>query len=70
MASGESAYVFDTAAEREARARFAALPALYDPGMVRHPVALGVGPGWRCLEVGAGGGSVAQGLAARLLVAP
>jgi SAM-dependent methyltransferase len=58
--------VFDNAAEREAQARFAALPALYDPGTVRHLEALGVGPGWRCLEVGAGGGSVARWLAARV----
>jgi SAM-dependent methyltransferase len=65
-ASGEPAYVFDNAAEREAQARFAALPELYDPGTIRHLEALGVGPGWRCLEVGAGGGSVARWLAGRV----
>ena len=64
-ALGGAGYVFDNAAEREAQARFAALPALYDPGTIRHLEALGVGPGWRCLEVGAGGGSIARWLAAR-----
>ena len=66
MPPGEPAYVFDNAAVQEAGARFAALPALYDPGTVRHLTALGVGPGWRCLEVGAGGGSVARWLAERV----
>jgi hypothetical protein len=35
-----------------------ALPLLYDPGTIRHLEQLGVGLGWRCLEVGAGGGSI------------
>jgi hypothetical protein len=30
--------------------------ALYDPGTRRHLEAIGVAPGWRCLEVGGGGG--------------
>jgi hypothetical protein len=54
LVPGETAYVFDSAAEQEAQARFAALPAPYDPGAVRHPEALGVGPGWRCPAGGAG----------------
>jgi SAM-dependent methyltransferase len=61
-----SRYVFDNAAEREARERFAALPRLYDPGTVRYLEALGVAAGWRCLEAGAGGGSVARWLAERV----
>ena len=59
----ESRYVFDNAAEQQTRERFAALPRLYDPGTVRHLRALGVAEGWRCLEVGAGGGSIARWLA-------
>src|SRR5687768_10129658 len=59
-------YVFDNAAEQQARERFAALPRLYDPGTIRHLAALGVGAGWRCLEVGAGGGSIARWLAQRV----
>jgi SAM-dependent methyltransferase len=37
-----------------------------DPGTVRHLEALGVGAGWRCLEIGAGGGSVAEWLCRRV----
>ena len=39
----------------ESRARFAALSALFDPATIGHLVQCGVSPGWRCLEVGAGG---------------
>jgi hypothetical protein len=49
-------YVFDNAAI-EARARFEVLPLIFDPGTFRHLAALGVGVGWRCLEIGAGSGS-------------
>jgi ubiquinone/menaquinone biosynthesis C-methylase UbiE len=34
-----------------------------DPISTRHLEALGVGPGWTCLEVGGGGGSIARWLA-------
>jgi SAM-dependent methyltransferase len=50
----------------EAGERIAALSALFDPITFRHVDALGVGPGWRCWEVGAGGPSVQWGLAARV----
>jgi hypothetical protein len=30
--------------------------ALYNPGTRRHLAAIGVAPGWRCLEIGGGGG--------------
>ena len=46
--------------------RFGALSALFDPVTFRHVDALGVAPGWRCWEVGAGGPSVPDGLAARV----
>lgn len=62
----ESRYVFDNAAEQQTRARFAALPRIYDPGTIRHLEAIGVGEGWRCLEVGAGGGSIASWLMQRV----
>lgn len=55
------AYVFDNAGA-QVLDRFSALSAMFDPGTVRHLAALGVGPGWRCLDVGAGGGSVARWL--------
>ena len=60
-----SEYVLDNAAA-QAQARFAALPRLYDPGTVRHLSELGVGPGWRCLEVGGGGGTIAAWLSERV----
>jgi SAM-dependent methyltransferase len=39
------------------------LAAAYDPLTIDRLAATGVRPGWRCLEVGAGGGSVAHWLA-------
>jgi SAM-dependent methyltransferase len=49
--------------QREAGARFDALAELFDASTFRHLTALGVGPGWRCWEVGAGGRSVPDRLA-------
>ena len=51
---------------REAGERFEALAAIFDPGTFRHFATLGVGKGWRCWEVGAGGLSVVNELAARV----
>jgi SAM-dependent methyltransferase len=56
-----STYAFDNAWQK-ARQRLAALEAWLDPGTIRHLAERGVGPDWRCLEVGAGGGSVAAWL--------
>jgi ubiquinone/menaquinone biosynthesis C-methylase UbiE len=56
-----SQYVFDNAAA-QAGQRFQSLESLYDPRTVRFLAATGIGPGWRCLEVGAGGGSIAAWL--------
>jgi SAM-dependent methyltransferase len=56
-------------AERPAKeegARLAASAALFDPFTVDCLEALGVGLGWRCWEVGAGGGSIAHWLAERV----
>jgi SAM-dependent methyltransferase len=58
-------YLLDNLAD-EAEHRFAALAALFDPVTDRHLDVLGVGPGWRCWEVGAGGPSVPDALAARV----
>jgi SAM-dependent methyltransferase len=60
---GYFAAQFDTADERQ---RLALLAAALDPISTRHLTRLGVGAGgraWRCLEVGAGGGSIARWLA-------
>jgi ubiquinone/menaquinone biosynthesis C-methylase UbiE len=60
-----SAYILNNAAP-EAPARFDALSALYDRATIQHLENTGVGPGWRCLEVGGGGGSIAAWLATRV----
>jgi SAM-dependent methyltransferase len=51
------------ASERE---RMALLGRLTDPSTILRLTSLGVGPGWRCLDVGAGDGSVARWLAGRV----
>ncbi len=43
--------------------RLGLLESSRDPGTMRQLEELGVGPGWRCLEVGAGRGSIARWLA-------
>jgi SAM-dependent methyltransferase len=60
-----SNYVFDDAWLEE-RSRLGSLEAVLDPGTIRHLEALGVGPGWTCLEVGAGAGSIASWLCERV----
>jgi SAM-dependent methyltransferase len=58
-------YVYDHAWTQE-RIRLAGLEAALDPGTHDRLARLGVGPGWRCLEIGAGGGAVAFWLAERV----
>jgi SAM-dependent methyltransferase len=65
MAVHQETYAFDNAVAVQ-RQRLGALSALLDAGTVRHLDALGVAPGWRCLEVGAGGGSIAAWLCDRV----
>src|SRR5262245_31189919 len=48
------------------RRRLAILGRVFDPPTQRLLEGLGVRPGWRCLEVGAGGGSLARWLATRV----
>jgi SAM-dependent methyltransferase len=48
--------------------RLALMSALLDPVETAYISRLGVGPGWRCLELGCGNGSIAQDLAK--IVAP
>lgn len=51
-------YVFDNAMQ-VAHERLKLLESASDPGTFRVLETVGVGPGWRCLEIGAGAGSVA-----------
>ena len=60
---GEYVYDQDWKDERE---RLAGMERLWDPGTRELLARLGVGEGWRCLEVGAGGGSVSEWLADRV----
>ncbi|GGS65998.1 methyltransferase [Streptomyces griseoviridis] len=50
----------------EAGERFDAFATLFDPTTFRHFTTMGIGPGWRCWEVGAGGTSVVSWLAKKV----
>ena len=50
----------------EAMDRFTAFTTLFDPATFRHLDGLGLAPGWRCWEVGAGGTSVVAHLSERV----
>jgi SAM-dependent methyltransferase len=58
-------YVPDQAWHKE-RERLDAMEELWDPGTRAVIESLGVAPGWRCLEVGAGAGSIAAWLAEKV----
>lgn len=58
----EGRYLFEHTWEGEGD-RLMALASAFDPITRRHLEALGVGDGWRCLEVGAGTGTIAAWLA-------
>jgi SAM-dependent methyltransferase len=64
-AAKETTYAFVNARAVQ-RERLRALEAVLDPGSTRHLDALGIERGWTCLEVGAGGGSVAAWLCDRV----
>lgn len=51
---------------REALRRLRLLARSEDPGTIACLERIGVAPGWRCLEVGAGAGTIAQWLAERV----
>ena len=58
-------YVFDNAAP-QAASRLAVLAQVFDPGTTRHLAARGIGPGWACLEVGGGLGTITRWLSDRV----
>lgn len=58
-------YVFSPEWTME-RDRLLALEALFDDESARHLAGVGVGEGWRCLEVGCGAGGIACWLAERV----
>jgi SAM-dependent methyltransferase len=65
MPTSATTYPLDNAWEHAQR-RLRALERIYDPASTRRLEALGVGSGWRCLEVGAGGGSITRWLCSKV----
>lgn len=63
--SGAPEHVFDNVG-RSAEARYRELSRLYDENTIRHIEHRGIDRGWSCLEVGAGGGSIASWMCARV----
>ena len=57
--------MFDNSGEL-AETRYRELSALYDEQTIRHVENRGIDQGWSCLEVGAGGGSIASWLCTRV----
>ena len=59
------AYLFSHEDQRE-RERLAAIEAVGDPFTIECLESIGVGDGWNCLEIGAGGGSMTEWLCNRV----
>jgi len=66
MTQPEGRYFAADAAFEAEDERLRLVEAYADPITVRHIAAIGVLPGWRCLEVGAGRGSITRMLAERV----
>ena len=62
MGDDDASYLL-TNSELETAARFAGLESVFDPVTRAHLTRLGLPPGARCLEVGAGSGSIARWMA-------
>jgi hypothetical protein len=58
-------YLFDNA-RPQAGQGFSSIEATYDAWTIRQLEGIGVAGGWRCLEVGGGGGSIGRWLASRV----
>lgn len=65
MSEQRQGYIYDPSTEDELT-RLRALEKLNDPVTIGHLEATGVGPGWRCLEIGGGAGSIARWLCDRV----
>lgn len=57
-------YMYDPSSEDELT-RLRKLEELNDPATIAHLEGVGVGPGWRCLEIGGGAGSITRWLCDR-----
>lgn len=58
-----TSYVFDNEHSATPK-RFNALETLFDAHSIENLEAVGIGSGWHCLDVGAGGGSITRWLSA------
>jgi 2-polyprenyl-3-methyl-5-hydroxy-6-metoxy-1,4-benzoquinol methylase len=65
LQTAETSYTFENSGA-QAATRFSALADIFDPGTIRHLTEIGVSSGWHCLEIGAGGGSIATWLCDRV----
>ncbi|HEV8441925.1 MAG TPA: methyltransferase domain-containing protein [Steroidobacteraceae bacterium] len=65
MKPAASAYLLDNASDK-AGARMDVLSRLFDAPTQRVLERVGLAPGWRCLEIGGGGGSIARWMAGRV----
>ena len=65
MSDASGTYVYDQDWKEE-RDRLAGMEQLWDDGTKAIVESLGISPGWRCLEIGAGAGSIAEWLADRV----
>ncbi|MFI5419568.1 MAG: methyltransferase domain-containing protein [Nitrososphaerales archaeon] len=66
MSGRETSYVWDNSETAEVSKRFESLKNLYDPITFSRIEALGIVEGWKCLEVGGGGGSVSKWLSSKV----
>lgn len=63
--ANDDRYIYDPSLESERR-RLGLLEQLNDPATIEHLEHVGVASGWRCLEIGGGGGSIARWLSDRV----
>lgn len=62
----QASYIFGSTPDRAELERLRAIEAIFDPASHRLLEGTGLQSGWRCLEVGAGAGSIARWLAERV----
>lgn len=60
---GTNDYIFDEHQQDHELVRLRMIEELFDPTTIRHLERTGIGAGWRCLEVGAGAGSIMKWMA-------
>jgi ubiquinone/menaquinone biosynthesis C-methylase UbiE len=66
MSVPKNNYLWGNSASPEVPERFASLEIMYDHITFEHIESLGIAEGWRCLEVGGGGGSVSRWLSEKV----